>query len=57
MTQTELTEVIFADDLVIVANSEKKLQDNLKVLDNELTKLNMKINLDKTKNMIISKKK
>lgn len=53
--QTELTEVIFADDMAKVVDSEKNLQYNLEVLHKELAKINMKRNMDKIKSMIISR--
>lgn len=54
MKETQLTELMFADDMAILADSEENLQFNLDILNKELNKINMKINVDKTKSMIIS---
>lgn len=55
MEQTEINELMFADDMAIVTDSEKNLQYNLEVLEKELQKINMKINIGKTKSMIVSR--
>ena len=54
MERIQLTELMFADDMAIVAETEKDLQYNIEILDKELSKINMKINIDKTKSMIIA---
>ena len=45
----------FADDLVLFGKSEKDLQHNINILNNELTKRGMRINAKKTKTMLVSK--
>lgn len=45
----------FADDLMICAAKEKDLQENLQIWEEELAKRNLKINISKTKVMVISK--
>lgn len=49
-----LTELLFTDDMVIIADSERNLQESLECLNRELKKINMRINVNKTKSMIIS---
>lgn len=51
----ELTECMFADDLVIMANSEKGLQNNINIWNNTLKKYGMKINTTKTCVMMVTK--
>lgn len=55
MEQTEINELMFADDMAIVSDSEKNLQHNLEVLEKELQKINLKINIVKTKSMVVSR--
>lgn len=50
-----LSECAFADDLLICANRESDLQHNLNVWNSELCKRNLKINVNKTKVMVIGK--
>lgn len=50
-----ISECLFADDLVVLANTEKDLQINLNIWNEELKKFNMSINIEKTKTMIITK--
>ena len=50
-----ISECAFADDLVVCAANENTMQENLKVWENELSKRNMKININKTKVMMIGK--
>jgi uncharacterized protein YukE len=48
-----LTELCYADDLIILGETEKQLQENINNLNEGLKTLNMKINKQKTKTMII----
>ena len=50
-----LTTLSFADDLVLFANSERDLHNNINILNSELNKRGMKINAKKTKTMLISR--
>lgn len=50
-----IAECAFADDLAIFARTETDLQRNLEVWSEELKKADMKINIEKTKFMVISK--
>lgn len=47
----EISEGVFADDIMLVASSEKNLQDNLNIWNQALQKRGMKINKQKTKVM------
>ena len=51
-----LNDLAYADDLMVMASSEANLQHNIAVWAEELAKKGMKINVEKTKTMIISKK-
>ncbi|KAJ3655554.1 hypothetical protein Zmor_014678 [Zophobas morio] len=55
MLPVYISECAFADDIVIFAGSERDLQRNLSIWDEELTKKKMKINVEKTKVMAIGK--
>ena len=55
MRQTQLTELMFSDDMALMADTEKDLQYNVAVMEEELAKINMKINAGKTKTMIIAR--
>lgn len=48
-----ITELCYADDLIIIGETEKQLQNNIQVFNEELRKKNMKINIQKTKTMVI----
>ena len=48
--------LMFFDDIVLVTDSEQKLQFSLKLLKEELRKMNVKINTDKMQTMIMSRK-
>jgi hypothetical protein len=50
-----ITECAFADDVVIMANTEKGLQNNINVWDEVLKKNGMKISTKKTKTMMTAK--
>lgn len=54
MEKVEMSELLFADDMAIVANSAKDLQQNINAMNESLKRINMKININKTKSMIIS---
>lgn len=47
---------MFTDDVAAVAESEQNLQQNIDILKDELQKVNMEINISKTKTMVISPK-
>lgn len=51
----ELTKLMFAYDMAIIADTDRNLQHNVGVLDQELRKIYMKINIDKIKGMMIFK--
>lgn len=46
----------YADDILLAADSDKNLQFNMKVLTEELAKKKMKINVEKSKTMVIGGK-
>ena len=50
-----ITDGRFADDQAMIANTEKELQDILNLLNQSAKNYNMKINVDKTKVMCVSK--
>ncbi|GJQ81101.1 hypothetical protein Trydic_g14272 [Trypoxylus dichotomus] len=52
MNAINVQELMFADDMVLIAHSEETLQQNLKIYQEELTKINMEINTRKTNTMI-----
>lgn len=47
MKQTVIREFMFADSTAIFADTEKNLQYNLEVLEEEICKTNMKIEIEK----------
>ena len=49
--------LLFADDMVLVADSEESLQMNLKKLDETLTRWKMKMNWEKTEVMKVGKER
>ena len=49
--------LLFADDMVLVADSEESLQVNLKKLDETLTKWEMKMNWEKTEVMKVGRER
>ena len=51
----EISECAFADDLMVSANSEKDLQENINIWENTFSKWNMKMNVEKSKVMHIGK--
>ena len=53
MKAIQLQDMLFADDMVIVAVSEEKLQHNVNEFQKELSVINMEINTNKTKTMLI----
>lgn len=56
LERVEITAGVFADDVVITAGSEKKLQENLKVWKEKMEEEGMEININKTKIMVIGDK-
>lgn len=56
MKRVEISESIFADDLVIYAKSNQDLQFNLETWKNSLESINLRINEKKSKVMVIGKK-
>lgn len=55
MERVLISECVFADDLVIFAKSERYLQYNLNIWNKALQDRNLRINVDKTKVMVIGK--
>lgn len=55
MAQIKLTELIFSDDLTMLAEIEFRLQCNLNRINEKITIMNMKMNTDKIKSIIIAK--
>lgn len=53
----EITECAFADDIALIARTEKDLQDNLTNWNETLLEHGMKMNKNKTKVMVISRDK
>lgn len=53
--EIKITKLIFADDMVTIANTEKDLYFNLRALYEELNRVNMVINEKKTKATILAK--
>lgn len=45
---------LFADDMVVMAESERNLQHNINLINRELQGINMSINVNKAKSMLIS---
>lgn len=56
LQKVEITAGVFADDVVITAGSEKKLQENLKIWKEKMEEEGMEININKTKIMVIGDK-
>jgi hypothetical protein len=50
-----ISELICADDDVLLAKTEEDLQHNINCWSDEMEKRNMQISLDKTKNLILSR--
>ena len=55
MKAVSISECLFADDLVILAGSEIELQKNMETWRESLAERNMKINIEKTKVMVVGK--
>nr|CAH7716818.1 unnamed protein product [Callosobruchus chinensis] len=51
----EISDCVFADDLAIFANSGADLQQNLNIWNTALKKRNMKINVNKSKKMTVTR--
>ncbi|KAJ8934509.1 hypothetical protein NQ318_010558 [Aromia moschata] len=49
LNQVTLQDLLFADYMVLLAEIEKQLQQNLNIYQMELWKINMEINIEKTK--------
>ena len=54
MKAIQLQDMLFADDTVIVAESERKLQHNVNELQRELSAINKEINIHKSNTTIIT---
>ena len=50
----QLQDMLFTDDMVIVAETEEKLQHNVNEYQKELRAVNMEININKSKTMVIA---
>jgi hypothetical protein len=48
-----LQELLFEDNMMLVAKNEEKLQQNSEVYQKEVGKINMEVNIEKSKTMII----
>lgn len=57
LNRVEITECAFADDVLIIANNEKSLKQNIEVWNHALEKKGMKLNKTKTKVMMVAKEK
>lgn len=57
MNMIKISELSYADDIVIIAKTGTDRQYNLEIFHQELEQINMKINKDNTKTMVISKQK
>jgi retron-type reverse transcriptase len=55
LTTVKISECAFADDLVVFGSTEKELQENLNTWNKVLQEQQMKINIAKTKIMVITK--
>lgn len=53
LERVEIAEGVFADDVVLIAGSEKQLQENLKVWKETIENEGMEINIDKTKILVV----
>lgn len=53
MEMVQISELLYADDLVLLAGSERELQYNVDTYIREMQKVNMRINIEKTKTMIV----
>ncbi len=49
--------LLFADDLMLVAEKEEDVESNLRILDGVMAKWQMKINWGKTKAMVVKRAK
>lgn len=54
MEKVSISELLFATDIIITAESEENLQHNVAILKTELEKTNMKIEVHKTKMTVIT---
>lgn len=56
MEEIKVSEMTYADDMVLIARDEKMLNKNVRIYNRALKTINMKINDNKTKIMVISNK-
>lgn len=56
LKKVNISELIYADDLVIVANKESDLQRNVEVWVGKFDKYGMNVNIKKTETMMVSKR-
>lgn len=56
MEKVHLTELLFADNMVILFEMEKKLQHNRNTLNKELKNMTVKFNVSKRKTLINASK-
>lgn len=55
LKQMSISERMYTDDLVTLKRSEKHLQNDINLWNNEITNYGMNINVAKTKVMVISR--
>lgn len=55
MNQVKIEELSYAEDIVITAESERNLQHNLEIFNQELKIINMKLSQENTKTILISR--
>lgn len=55
MRKIEITELYYADDIVIIAKDETTLNKNMEIYRNTLKKMKMKISKESTKTMILGR--
>lgn len=53
LDQIKISEITYADDMVLVGKDEETLTQNVKIYNEKLESINMRININKTKTMII----
>jgi hypothetical protein len=57
MIPINISELVYADDIVLFARSQANMQTNLEILNSQLLARNMLINHGKTKRMMIGRSK
>ena len=55
MLNTQAKSLLFADDVAVTSEKEEDLQQNLEALDRSLQKWNLRMNVNKTKVMEVSR--